>query len=134
MSSGVAKTHYWENLIELAIKGTNLTAPTTLYIGLFTVTPGESGGGTEVTGGAYARQLFTFGAVAAQSSGSQVANSAQITFPVATAGWGTVVAVGIFDAVTSGNMLYYGALGSSVAVNTNNQFIIASGALTLLED
>ena len=134
MSSGLSKTHYWENLVLLAVKGTPLTAPINLFAALFTVTPGESGGGTEVSGNAYARQAITFGTVSAQSSGSQIANTGAISFPVATGAWGTIVAVAIMDASTGGNMLYYGALTANITINTNGQFVFPIAAVTLLED
>ena len=74
------------------------------YLALFTVAPSEKGGGTEVSGGAYARQKVTFGT---PSSGS-MSNSAALEFPTATASWGTAVAWGLFDAVSAGNMIWYG--------------------------
>jgi hypothetical protein len=81
---------------------------------LFTVAPGETGGGTEVSGGGYARQSFTLTA----ASGGATSNAADITFGPATANWGTIVAVGIFDAATGGNMLMYGNLATSKIVNS----------------
>lgn len=134
MATGVSKTHFFEAIVENMLKGTNPTAIAGLYLGLFTAAPGESGGGTEVTGGAYARQALAFGAVAAQASGSQIANAGAIVFPTATAGWGTVTHVAIFDAASGGNMLYYGTLTVSLTVSASGQVQFAIGAITLLED
>ena len=61
------------------------------YFGLFTVAPEETGGGTEVSGGAYARQQVTFG----DPSSGTMKNSAAIEFPTATGSWGTAVAWGL---------------------------------------
>lgn len=90
----------------------SFTAPTAVYAALFTVAPTDAGGGTEVSGGSYARVAVTFGA----SSGGAIANSAAITFTTATGNWGTVVAVALFDASTSGNMLEWADLSVSKAV------------------
>jgi hypothetical protein len=138
MSTGVSKTHYAEALVENALlRGTNLTAPTGLTVGLFTTAATESytagtPTGVEVSGGAYARQSIAFGAVAAQTSGTLDSNSGTITFPVATASWGVAVAIGIFDG--SGNLIYYGTLTANLTVATGNQVVFAIGAITILED
>ena len=58
-------------------------------------------------------------------------NVAAITFPAATANWGTVTHVALFDAATSGNMLMYSALDSSVIVNSSDTFEFAAGALNI---
>ena len=106
------------------------TSPTTVYVALYTAPPGETGGGTEVTGNAYARQAVTFGA----QSGGTVLNSVDVLFPVATpSGWGTITDFAILDAVSSGNMLYYGTLSSPVTINAGEQFKFAAGALSVQE-
>ena len=121
------KSNYLEDaLLNHVLRNTSYTSPTTVYLALFTVAPTDVGGGTEVSGGSYARQALTF---AAPVSGS-VSNSGAVTFPQATASWGTIVAVGIFDAVTVGNLLYYGALSTSKVVDTNDQISFANGAIT----
>lgn len=82
------------------------TAPATLYFELFTVAPTDAGGGTAVTGGSYARAAVTNNATnfPAAAAGAKT-NANAITFVTATASWGTVVAVGIYDASTAGNLL-----------------------------
>jgi hypothetical protein len=108
----------------------------TLYVGLYTTTPVTNAnlGGTEVSGSSYARQPIT---VASQWSAislnadnihDQISNSNAITFPVVTGSPYTVVGVGIFDAVTTGNELFYVAV-TSQAVSVGNQYQIAAGAL-----
>src|SRR4030095_10664706 len=88
-------------------RNTNQTPPTTIYIGLMTVAPNEDGtGGTEVSGGSYARQPITFGAPAA----GQASNSAQISFPVATANWGTIVGSSLHTALSGGGVWGYAAI------------------------
>jgi len=138
MATGQSKSNYAEALVLNALlKGSGFTAPASHYLALYTTAPTDSGGGTEVTTSAtaYARQSIAFGSVATQSpSGSQVASSADITFPTATANYGTVVAFGIFDASSAGNLLYYANLTSSQTINTGNQALFPAGSITVLED
>jgi hypothetical protein len=111
---------------------TAYTKPASVYCALFTTAPTDAGGGTEVSGGAYARQAATFSA-ATVGAGS-TSNSADITFPVATAAWNTINAVALFDASTAGNILWWGTLSTAKTINTNDQFKIAAGNLTITLD
>jgi len=138
-----AMSDYLENkIIDLVLRGQAFTAPANAYIALFTVSPSDSGGGTEATGGSYARVAVS-GALASwagtQSAGSTTAstgtsgttsNNAVITFPTPSAGWGTLVAFGIYDASTSGNLLIYGSLGTSKTINTGDTVSFAIGTLS----
>lgn len=123
------------------------TGPTTLYVGLFTATPSDTGGGTEVTGGSYARVSVTSALAnwaGTQSAASTVAssgttgttsNNGTITFPAPTANWGTITSIGIFDASTAGNLLIYGALGTNKTVNNGDAApSFAAAALTFQID
>ncbi|MFZ9079314.1 MAG: phage tail fiber protein [Alphaproteobacteria bacterium] len=107
------------------------TAPSTLYLALFTGAPGEAGGGTEVStsGTAYARQTAAF-----TVSGNTATTSSAIEFPTATASFGTVSHVGIFDASTSGNLLAYAALTTSKAIDTGDVFRVPAGDLDITLD
>ena len=99
------------------LTGNAATRPTSLYLALYTAAPGEAGGGTEVTtvGTAYARQSAAF-----TVSGNTASNTAAIEFPTATATYGTVSHVGVFDAVTGGNLIAYAALTTSKAIDTGD--------------
>jgi hypothetical protein len=85
------------------------TMPTTIYVGLCTTLPSAAVGGTEVSGGGYARQA---GSPFALSSGrvDLAVNTAAIQYPPATVSWGAIGWFELWDAVTSGNRLYWGAL------------------------
>ena len=123
-----AFSNYLENaLINGTLRATTYTAPATVYVGLFTSDPTDAGSGTEVSGNAYARQAATF---AAPSNGAASTN-ADVQFPQATGNWGTVTHFAIFDALTTGNMMYHGALTSSKTIETGDVFKIASGSLTV---
>ncbi len=121
-------SNYLENaLINGTIRGTTYTAPATVYVGLFTSDPTDAGSGTEVSGGSYARQSASF---AAPSNGASVTN-ADITFPQATGNWGTVGWIGIFDSLTTGNLMYHTALDAAKTIETGDIFKIASGNLSV---
>jgi hypothetical protein len=98
------------------------TAPATLYVALYTVTPTDaSASGTEVTGGSYARVAVTNNATNwPAASGGAKANGTAITFPAPTANWGTVVAFAIYDAATVGNELAWGALTVNKTINNGD--------------
>jgi hypothetical protein len=121
-------SNYLENaLINVTLRGVAFTAPAAVYVALFTSDPTDAGSGTQVTGGSYARTAVTF---AAPSNGVSLSN-ADCTFPQATAAWGTVGWIGIFDASTAGNMLYHTPLDASKTIDTGDIFKIASGSLSV---
>lgn len=124
------KSDYLEDkILDHVLGNAALTQPTP-YVGLYTAAPTDAGGGTEVSGGSYARQAASFGA----ASGGAIANDAAVTFPTATAGWGTITHFGIFDAVSGGNLLYWGALDASKTVASGDVFQFAIGAIDITED
>ena len=119
-----------QNLLKLMFRATAFAPPAT-YVALFTSDPSETGSGTEVTGGAYARQrVFNDGTTQPYWSapeteaggGHQVRNVQVITFPDATADWGNVGWIGVFDAATGGNMLFGGALTAAKTIQTGDVF------------
>lgn len=102
------------------------TRPTTWYVGLFTDDPGETGSGTEVSGGSYARTEVTF-----TVSGDTASNDGGVEFPAATANWGTITHIGIMDAETSGNMIISAALTASKTIADGDVFRIPTGDLDI---
>ena len=105
------------------------TRPTEWHIALYTASPSDPGGGTEVTGGGYTRQAVTF-----TVSGNTASNTAAIEWPVATAGYGTVTDVGVFDAASGGNLIAYAALTTSKAIDTGDVFRLPAGDLDVTLD
>jgi hypothetical protein len=108
----------------------------TVYIALYTAAPTDAGGGTEVTGGSYARATVANTAAnwPAAASGAK-ANGTQINFATSTASWGTIVAFGIFDALSGGNLLYWGELpGSGVVIGSGQTAYFAVGDIDVTED
>lgn len=129
-----AMSNYLENkLIDFLMRNVVFTVPTTLYFALYTVSPTDAGGGTEVAGGSYARVAVAgsptnFSATDSPSSTASNSNGnsgtsfnlIDIQFPAPTANWGTVVAMAVWDAASAGNMLFYGAVSPSKTINSGD--------------
>lgn len=125
-----AFSNYLENKILLhVLAATAYSSPTTVYLGLHTADPTDAGTGTEVSGGSYARQSF-----ASTISGNAASNTSAIEFPTATASWGTVGWVAVWDNLTGGNLLFHGALTSSKTIASGDVFRIPAGDLDITLD
>ena len=121
-------SNYLENaVIDAVLRNTSYTSPATVYVALYTSDPTDADTGTEVSGGSYARTAVTFGA----PSNGVTTNSASVTFPTATASWGTVSYIGLRDASTSGNLLFHTALDEAKTVGTGDIFTISTGNLSV---
>jgi hypothetical protein len=121
-------SNFLENaLINATLRNTTYTSVATVYVSLWTSDPTDAGSGTEVSGGSYARTAVTF---AAPSNGVTT-NSADVTFPTATASWGVVGWIGINDAATSGNLLYHSPLDTSKTIDSGDIFKISTGNLSV---
>lgn len=123
--SNAASNYLEDKILNHVLDNTSYTSPTTVYLALYTSNPDEDNSGTEVTGGSYARQSMSF---AAASSGSS-ATDADINFTGMPAA--TVTHFGILDALTTGNLLYYGAFSSSKTTNSGDTLKVSSGDLTV---
>jgi hypothetical protein len=123
-------SNYLENaMLNATLNNTAFTTVATPYISLHTADPTDDGSGAEVSGGSYARTSASF--ATASGTGGSVATDADVTFPTATASWGTVTHIGIWDASSSGNLLYHTALDSSKTIDSGDIFKITSGNLTV---
>jgi hypothetical protein len=116
-------------LLNATLNGVAFTAVNDPYVSLHTADPTDAGTGTEVSGGSYARTAASF-ATASGTSGL-VATDADVTFPTATATWGTVGWIGLWDAASGGNMLYHTALDASKTIDSGDIFKITTGNLTV---
>ena len=116
-------------LINATLRATTYTSVATVYVSLWTSDPTDAGSGTEVStsGTGYARTAVTFGA----PSNGVTTNSADVTFPTATASWGVVGWIGINDAATSGNLLYHSPLDTSKTIDSGDIFKISTGNLSV---
>jgi len=114
-----------------ALTGNN-ARPTAWYVGLFTAAPSDTGGGTEVSGGSYAREAVTFSVSATGSPATTTAtNTTTITFTTASANWGTITHVGIFTLVSSGTLLFWGSVTTSKVIESGDTFQITAGNLSI---
>lgn len=104
-----------QNFLNYIVGKTAVPTLPTVYVALFTAVGVDAGTGfTEVSGGSYARKA-TAGADWAAASGSApstISNANALTYVTATASWGTVIAFGLYDALTSGNLLAWDFLGN----------------------
>ncbi len=130
-------------LIDLTLRGQTFTGPATVYVSLHTSATTDAGGGTEVTGGSYARAAVAASMAnfaGTQSAGSTSAstgttgatsNNGVINFPTPTASWGTPSNFAVWDAATGGNMLYHGAITTPKAIASGAPVSFNAGALTI---
>lgn len=119
-------THYGANkALELL-----LTEYSSLYLGAYTAAPTVAGGGTEVTGGSYAR-------VEIQSSdmdtpaNSESANTALAQFPTATGSWGSIVAWTLHDDPSAGNIIAWAVQSPPKAIGNGDNVAVPIGNLIL---
>jgi len=131
-----AMSDYLEGQLRAHIFRTaSFTKPTTIAVGLFTAAPSDAGGGTEVTGGSYARvsvNPLDANWSAASSTDGVTTNVSAITFAAPTATWGTVTHFGIYDAATAGNLLVHGTLTASRVISNGDAApSFAAGALSI---
>ena len=115
-------------LINATLRNLAYTSPVTVYVALFTADPGEAGAGAEVTGGSYARKPVVFSAPV----DGEASSSADVVWTNMPAG--TVTHLAVFDALTLGNSMYYGPLGTETTptpkvVNAGDTFTIPSTGL-----
>jgi hypothetical protein len=123
--------HLETEILDHVFGGNAYTAPGTLYLALHTANPDEDGSGAEVStvGTAYARQTVAF-----TVSGNTATTSGAVEYSTATANFGTVTHVGVWDASTSGNLLAYAALTSSKTIETGDVFRVPAGDLDISLD
>jgi len=140
-----ALTNTAENaIIDWLVRGQAAPAlPAAWHVGLFTGAPGEAGGSTEVSGGAYARLAVTRSltafsgtqgpgtTVASTGTGGRSGNNATLAWPAATASWGTITHVALFDAATGGTMWLYAPLTPAQTVNVGTVFEMLADQLAV---
>lgn len=138
-----ALSDYLENkLIDHVFRGQAYTAPTTIYVALYTSACSDSAAGTEVSGGSYARPGVTSSlanwagtqaagsTTASSGAGGTTSNNGVITFATPSAGWGTVTHIGLVDAVTGGNLLVCTALTIGKTINSGDTVSFPAASLT----
>jgi len=124
-------TDYTENLVlTWVFTSSSATRPTAWYVGLFTAAPSDTGGGTEVTGSAYAR--VATGTISGSGTATTFTNAAAIEFAAASGGnWGSIGWAGIFDADTGGNLLAWSPLSTARTINDGDVLRIPATSLSI---
>lgn len=132
----MSASNYLESIILDHILGnTAYSAPATVYIGLHTADPGETGATAELSGGNYSRVAVTNNSTNwPAASGGSKSNGTAINFPTPSGTWGTVTHWSIWDASSSGNCLFSGALSTSKTINSGDPVSFAISALTVTAD
>ena len=127
-----AASDYLElKLLDHSLGTASMTAPSNVYVGLHTGSPLDNNtGSNEISGNGYTRKVAAF---ASAASGSASTN-ATVTFPAATGTWGTITHISVYDAATTGNLLFHGAVTTSKTIATGDTFQISSGNLTISLD
>lgn len=122
-------------IVDCLLGGAAFSPPATLHFALYTVAPTEFGGGTECSGGSYARVAVANDLTTWDSAVDGTKTLAiPVTFPTATAPWGTVVAWGLHTAA-SGNVLYmYGPIDTPVAISASDTPTFAAGSIVIEEE
>ena len=133
------KSNYLEGqLLNLTLRTQVAWKPTAVYVALLTAAPTDAGGGTEVSGGSYARVAVSqLDANWAAPSGTprSTSNSNSITFPTPSANWGSITHFAIYDASTAGNLLYWAVLTTAKTVNNGDPApYFPAASLTVTED
>jgi|SRR5262245_2351586 len=134
MASGVT-TLTSNALLNFLFRAGSYTPVSNYYVALFTVAPGYAGGGTEVTGGSYARQAIANNASQwTAPTAREISNVNAVTFPQASATWGVVTHFGLMDNLSGGNMLAFGALTTPVDCPVGSQRKFPAGSLIVRID
>ena len=125
---------YWEDATLNHLFGKAVYTAPTIYVGLSTTQPSEDGTGvTEPSAGGYAR-VATAATDWNAASGGQITNATDIVFPQATADWGTVSYIVLYDAATGGNLLAYAALTTAKTVQSGDTAQFSAGDITVTLD
>jgi hypothetical protein len=128
-----AMTQYLKDkLVKHALTHTSYTSPTTVYLALYTTPPTATGGGTEVTGGSYARLSITAHLAFGATGSGTVSNDADLTITGMPAC--TVVGGAIMDASTSGNMLVFMSASTPRTFTAGQSATIATADLVVTFD
>ena len=116
-------------LLDYSMTTGSVTRPTAWYVALYTVAPSDSGGGTEVSTGGYARQTVAF--AAATSGTGTTSNTGDVSWTASGAGFGTVVAIGIHTAVSGGDLLWHGNMTASKTIADGDTLEFSAGNIDL---
>ena len=124
-----------QELLDHVLKTGAYAQPTDVYVALYSAAPSDIGGGTELSGNAYARVVCNAWDAATAASPSVAQNTAEIAFPAATpAAWDEATHFGLFDANVAGNLLGWAALTAPKTAGIDDVLRFAAGELDVTLD
>ena len=106
------------------------TAPSNVYVALYSSDPTDVDSGTELSGNGYARELVTFDASVAGVSSTDV----NAEFGPATADWGSVTHVAVHSSISGSDLIFFGPLATARTVLEDDILRFSAGNLTLKLD
>jgi hypothetical protein len=137
-------TYLARAILNHVFRTTSYSKPSNVYISLHSADPTDANTtATELTigTGGYARATVAVAdaqwtAPASSGTDELITNANTISFGTASATWNSgnpITHFGIYDASTSGNLMYSGALGTSRTVLSGDPVSVAAGALSIRE-
>ena len=125
-----AFSNYMEDAITAWINGTTFpSAPTNTYVQLYSQDPTDAG---SATGALYTRISVASGGWTRGTGGAgTLSNTGVITITSSAASGATATHVAVFDAITGGNLLFYGALSASKSIGVGDEVKFNALQLTL---
>lgn len=136
-----SKSNYLENkLLDGVLGGPAFSLPATVHVALSTAAYSDAATGAALTevsssGTGYTRVAVTNNATNWPAAANGVKqNGVAVTFPLATAAWGSVVSFYICDAATNGNVLYGGDLATARSVASGDTASFGVGTIVITED
>jgi len=113
-------------LLNATLLGNTFTGNTTMFMSLYSTTPTGNTGGTEVSGNGYSRQTAAF------TVANNVATlSGNVVFTASGGTWGGVVAAGVVDSPSAGNLLYFNTLPTTKTIANGYSLTFVSGNVTI---
>lgn len=126
-----ASNYVRTNTLAAWLKNQPITFPSSLYVALFTNNPTAANSGTEVSGGGYARAAVSFSTPVVSGDSAVIQNTAEVDFPQLTASAGVAAYIGVMDARTGGNLLFFQPLPTSMALDVGYTPYFAAGELKI---
>lgn len=130
----MSKSNYLEaKLLDHALGTTSYTQPTAQHLALHTANPDEDGSGAELTGTGYARAAVDFNATSV-GTGTATGPTSAIEFTNSGGSpWPQVTHFGVWDASSSGNLLYYGALTTAKTIAAGDTLRFTADSISITE-
>jgi hypothetical protein len=130
----MAKSNIMKTLVlNFLARNQSVAQPTQLYLALFTTNPTDANTGTEASYSGYQRQAVVFGAPQLSGGSAIIQNTSQLTFALVPTASGNIAYAALMTAQTGGDLVYYGPLAATYALNQGVQPIVPVGSLMVSE-